>query len=253
MSKGYVYVLTNPHIPNLVKIGYTDREPRIRAKELSSFTGVPGKWNVHEAWCLDDAYDCEQRIFAHFARHRQGGEFFALAPDAAVDAISVLLSDWRLVPVGTLSPTATRLRNQQEAERRAAARAARIAEESREREQKLRAQLGYERDIANRWKSALSEERAAALVEAEKKLGYTLAILETRLCAPPPKLALRVRMYHALCGGVAPPSQEMLAHAELLKETEAQRRSLLKLCNKVLEDRRMQFFFRHGVTHPPDD
>ena len=38
---GYVYVLMNPSMQNLVKIGKTVREPEERAKELSSTTGVP--------------------------------------------------------------------------------------------------------------------------------------------------------------------------------------------------------------------
>jgi hypothetical protein len=39
--RGYIYVLTNPNMPGLVKIGYTQRLPRERANELSRATGVP--------------------------------------------------------------------------------------------------------------------------------------------------------------------------------------------------------------------
>jgi flagellar biosynthesis GTPase FlhF len=45
-EEGWVYVLTNERVPGLVKIGKTSKVPEIRAKELSSETGVPGEWVV---------------------------------------------------------------------------------------------------------------------------------------------------------------------------------------------------------------
>lgn len=41
MTAGYLYVLTNPSIANLAKVGKTRREPAQRVAELSSSTGVP--------------------------------------------------------------------------------------------------------------------------------------------------------------------------------------------------------------------
>lgn len=41
IEQGYVYVMVNPSLPNLVKIGKTTRDPNERAKELSASTGVP--------------------------------------------------------------------------------------------------------------------------------------------------------------------------------------------------------------------
>lgn len=38
---GFVYVLINPSMPGLVKIGKTERAPEDRIKELSAATGVP--------------------------------------------------------------------------------------------------------------------------------------------------------------------------------------------------------------------
>ncbi|MBU9681846.1 MULTISPECIES: GIY-YIG nuclease family protein [Burkholderia] len=45
MVPGYVYVLVNPSMPGLVKIGRTLRDARTRARELSS-TGVPTPFQV---------------------------------------------------------------------------------------------------------------------------------------------------------------------------------------------------------------
>ena len=37
---GYVYILSNPAMPGLLKIGYTERDVQERVKELSN-TGIP--------------------------------------------------------------------------------------------------------------------------------------------------------------------------------------------------------------------
>lgn len=41
MAAGYLYVLSNPSIPGLVKVGKTTRDPAQRVAELSAATGVP--------------------------------------------------------------------------------------------------------------------------------------------------------------------------------------------------------------------
>jgi hypothetical protein len=49
--KGYIYVASNPNMPNLVKIGLTTRhEVEKRMRELSSPTGVPGRYKI-EGYC----------------------------------------------------------------------------------------------------------------------------------------------------------------------------------------------------------
>ncbi len=50
---GTVYILTNKGMPNLVKIGYTERTAQDRADELyEKITGVPMPFNVaHEEFC----------------------------------------------------------------------------------------------------------------------------------------------------------------------------------------------------------
>ena len=69
-DSGYVYVLINPSMENLVKIGKTKREPNERAKELSSTTGVPTPFIV--------VYDCyfescsEAEIFVHTYLENKG-------------------------------------------------------------------------------------------------------------------------------------------------------------------------------------
>ena len=63
-SCGWVYVLTNPAMPGLVKIGLTTRNPSARAAELTAATGVPAPFVI--AWCRAVS-DC---AFVESAVHR---------------------------------------------------------------------------------------------------------------------------------------------------------------------------------------
>lgn len=90
-DSGYVYVLMNPSMENMVKIGKTEREPNERAKELSSTTGVPTPFVV--------VYDCyfescsEAETFVHTYLENKGfrvssnREFFEIPIKDAIDSI----------------------------------------------------------------------------------------------------------------------------------------------------------------------
>ncbi|HCA5887194.1 GIY-YIG nuclease family protein [Pseudomonas aeruginosa] len=45
MIRGWVYVIINPAMPALVKIGYSTKAPEFRAKELNN-TGNPHPYSV---------------------------------------------------------------------------------------------------------------------------------------------------------------------------------------------------------------
>src|SRR5215472_2201364 len=89
--RGYLYVLTNPYMPGLVKIGCTDRTPRERADELSQATGVPGRFKVERSWALDDAHTFEQRVHTALAAYRVSGEHFRLSVPTATERIEAML------------------------------------------------------------------------------------------------------------------------------------------------------------------
>ena len=75
---GWVYVLTNPAFPGLVKIGCTGRSPHDRARELSSATGVPFPYVVAWACPVADWRAVEARTHGKLHRCRPNGyrEFF---------------------------------------------------------------------------------------------------------------------------------------------------------------------------------
>lgn len=46
MAYGFVYVLNNHLMPNIYKIGFTDKSPMQRCEDLSSKTAVPQPYNL---------------------------------------------------------------------------------------------------------------------------------------------------------------------------------------------------------------
>lgn len=53
-NKGYVYILSNPYMPNILKIGKTKQTPKTRAKRLSQERGVIGEFEVEFQILVDD-------------------------------------------------------------------------------------------------------------------------------------------------------------------------------------------------------
>ena len=96
MPHGYIYVLTNPAMPGVVKIGRTDRDPRDRARELRT-TGVPSPFEVAHSCLVDDSVSFEAQIHhllaASGARPLRDREFFAISVDQAVELIQTLAGE----------------------------------------------------------------------------------------------------------------------------------------------------------------
>lgn len=99
MSKGYVYVLSNPLMPGLVKIGKTTRDVNSRAGELYQ-TGVPAPFKVEHQVSTPDCHELERKIHKELGAHRvdPGREFFEMDPKDAADFVDQELyqqvGDW---------------------------------------------------------------------------------------------------------------------------------------------------------------
>ncbi len=81
MSIGYIYILSNPSMPGILKIGFTNRETvEQRVRELSSATAVPEPFEV-EYYCLThDVEEIEKKIHQEFSAERSPGkEFFKVS------------------------------------------------------------------------------------------------------------------------------------------------------------------------------
>ena len=88
-SKGYVYVISNPSLPdNLVKIGFTDRDPSERLKELDQ-AGLPTEYVEHYRIRTANPRELEKRLHLHFAdkRLREDKEFFTVTPPEVYEVL----------------------------------------------------------------------------------------------------------------------------------------------------------------------
>lgn len=88
MSKGFVYILTNPSMPGLVKIGKTIRSVEGRAQELYQ-TGVPMPFKVARSIEAPDCHELETKMHQRLAENRvsDAREFFRIEVKVASDAL----------------------------------------------------------------------------------------------------------------------------------------------------------------------
>ena len=85
-----VYVLTNPAMPDLIKIGKTDNLEQ-RVKQLSGHAGVPIPFEVHYACTVENASEVEKKVHHAFGDHRINArrEFFEINPERVVSALEL--------------------------------------------------------------------------------------------------------------------------------------------------------------------
>lgn len=88
ISTGYIYILSNPSMPNLLKIGFTERNVDERVEELNS-TGVPVPFEIEAIFGSPNAYTDEQAIHELLNKHRLSSnrEFFSVDLKEAVQCI----------------------------------------------------------------------------------------------------------------------------------------------------------------------
>jgi hypothetical protein len=75
---GWVYMLSNEYMPGIYKIGMTTTSPEVRAKELSSATGVPFPFKIEAAFHCDNPANSERLIHEDLqdVRINDSREFF---------------------------------------------------------------------------------------------------------------------------------------------------------------------------------
>lgn len=97
--KGWVYILTNPSMPGIVKIGRTARTVHGRAGELYQ-TGVPTPFEVAHYLAAPDCMALERAVHEKLAEFRVGmdREFFRIGADDALSHLADLhreqVEDW---------------------------------------------------------------------------------------------------------------------------------------------------------------
>jgi len=88
---GYIYVMVNPSMEGLVKIGKTTRDPQSRAKELSQATGVATPFYVAFNIFVSDCHSAEEFVHAVLEhkgfRNTVNREFFQMPLRQAIEVL----------------------------------------------------------------------------------------------------------------------------------------------------------------------
>ncbi len=88
--KGWVYVITNKAMPGLIKIGYSMKDPELRATELNH-TGSPHPYVVDYEVLVNEPRDVEQTVHGRLKNQREGKEWFRCTSEEAIAAIRVVV------------------------------------------------------------------------------------------------------------------------------------------------------------------
>ena len=94
-KKGTIYVISNPAMPDMVKIGKTDNLER-RIKELSSPSGVPLAFECVVAKNVNNVDFAERKLHEAFASKRINAkrEFFNIEQDELIALFELLEGDY---------------------------------------------------------------------------------------------------------------------------------------------------------------
>ena len=89
-ARGYIYILLNPSMPGLLKIGKTRRTSDVRAEELSGETGVPSDFIVAYEVLVSDCAAAESEVHRELAdfRFKENKEFFKTSLREAVRVVN---------------------------------------------------------------------------------------------------------------------------------------------------------------------
>lgn len=89
-SQGWVYIVTNPALPELVKVGYTARQDvEKRIKEFNQ-AGLPYPYSVaYKVW-VPEPQKLEKRVHQFLANERENKEWFRCSVGLAKEAIDHL-------------------------------------------------------------------------------------------------------------------------------------------------------------------
>lgn len=91
---GWLYVISSPSLPGLVKLGCTRRlVPMMRVKELSS-SSLPEPYHAHCFVFSDDCFELENNIHKYFDKERVNPdrEFFRIEPKEAIDVLKEIFN-----------------------------------------------------------------------------------------------------------------------------------------------------------------
>lgn len=84
--RGWVYIIKNKSLSGLIKIGYSTKDPILRAIELGN-TGVPHKYDLVYDALVINPHKIEKLVHESLKMHKEGKEWFRCSPYNAIECI----------------------------------------------------------------------------------------------------------------------------------------------------------------------
>ncbi len=84
--KGWVYVISNKAMLGLIKVGYSTKDPELRAEELNH-TGSPHPYVVEYEMLIEEPYEIEQKTHKLLSSKLEAKEWFRCSAEEAVAGI----------------------------------------------------------------------------------------------------------------------------------------------------------------------
>lgn len=84
--RGWVYIITNRSLVGLLKVGFSSKDPVIRAKELDG-TGLPHPYKVEYAVLIESAHKLERVVHKKLQGFHDGKEWFSCSIPYAIKTI----------------------------------------------------------------------------------------------------------------------------------------------------------------------
>jgi ribosomal protein L37AE/L43A len=84
--KGWVYIISNPAMPGLIKVGHSTKDPELRARELNH-TGSPHSYIVEYEMLIEEPFRVEQQVHKALVSCREGKEWFRCLAEEAVAVV----------------------------------------------------------------------------------------------------------------------------------------------------------------------
>lgn len=96
-NPGFIYVMINPSLEGMVKIGKSSRDPKLRAIELSSATGVPTPFIVAYQIFVNDTNHIEKLLHTFFEEKNykisDNREFFSAPLSEVIEIMTTFKSE----------------------------------------------------------------------------------------------------------------------------------------------------------------
>lgn len=92
-NEGYIYILENKGIPGILKIGFTEKSPLERVKEINSGTGVITTWYIANAFPCKSPKNIEILVHQSLKQYNINKEGFGITLPHAEKIISQIIID----------------------------------------------------------------------------------------------------------------------------------------------------------------